>query len=275
MYLCRMKFILTILLVLSSLGAEAQTVEQELKANVNRAAGMFFARPIVGKLPKDTPAPNGKKAFYINHYGSTGSYYLSKKEYYEEPYAIFMKADSLGKLTKLGKDVLRRVTLLRNDAKDRWGELTEKGALQSRALMKILVDRVPEMFTKESYYSVHSIVENRSILTMQEGLLQLSSMQQPIIARSRASNSAVRYMLGGDSQLAAQATDSLTMVRYNRFVALNSNDGRLMASLFNDQNYVITNIDAAKLAKQLFILAGNIQHTELAGLVNLYDIFTP
>ena len=61
-----------------------------------------------------------------------------------------MKADSLGKLTKLGKDVLRRVTLLRNDAKDRWGELTEKGALQSRALMKILVNRVPEMFTKES-----------------------------------------------------------------------------------------------------------------------------
>ena len=79
-----MKFILTTILVLSSLGAEAQTVEQELKANVNRAAGMFYARPIVGKLPKDTPAPNGKKAFYINHYGSTGPYYLSKKEYYEE-----------------------------------------------------------------------------------------------------------------------------------------------------------------------------------------------
>ena len=270
-----MKFILTILLVLSSLGAEAQTVEQELKADVNRAAGMFYARPLVRKMPKDTPPPEGKKPFYINHYGCAGSYYLDKKEYYEEPYAILTQADSLGKLTKLGKDVLHKVTLLRNEAKDRWGELTQKGAMQSRALMKLMLDRVPEMLSKETYFSVHSIVENRSILTMQEGLLQLSSMQQPIIARSRASNSAVRYMLGGDSQLAAKATDSLTMARYNRFVALNSNDGRLMSSLFNDQNYVITYIDAAKLAKQLFILAGNVQHTELAGLVNLYDIFTP
>ena len=270
-----MKFILTTILVLSGLGAEAQTVEQELKANVNRAAGMFYARPLDRKMPKDTPPPRGKKPFYINHYGCAGSYYLDKKEYYEEPYAILTQADSLGKLTKLGKDVLHRVTLLRNEAKDRWGELTPKGAMQSRALMKLMLDRVPEMLSKETYFSVHSIVENRSILTMQEGLLQLSSMQQPIIARSKASNQAVRYMIAGDEALAAQATDSLTMARYNRFVALNTNDGRLMASLFNDLNYVATYIDEARFARQLFILAGSVQHTELAGLISLYDIFTP
>ena len=110
---------------------------------------------------------------------------------------------------------------------------------------------------------------------MQDGLLQLSAMQKPIIARSKASNQEVRYMIAGDKELAAQATDSLTMSRYNRFVALNTNDGRLMASLFNDLNYVATYIDEARLARQLFILAGNVQHTELAGLINLYSIFTP
>lgn len=113
-----MKLFLTILFTLIGMGAMAQTVEQELKANVNRAAGMFYARPIVGKAPEDTPPPEGKKPFYINHYGCAGSYYLDKKEYYEDTYAIFLRADSLGKLTNLGKDVLRRVTLLRNDAKD-------------------------------------------------------------------------------------------------------------------------------------------------------------
>lgn len=270
-----MKLFLTILFTLIGMGAMAQTVEQELKANVNRAAGMFYARPIVGKASKDTPPPEGKKPFYINHYGCAGSYYLDKKEYYEDTYAIFLRADSLGKLTNLGKDVLRRVTLLRNDAKDRWGELTPKGALQSRALMKQMVERIPGLLGKDSYYSVHSIVQNRSILTMQEGLLQLSSMQQPIIARSKASNQEVRYMIAGDKELSAKAKDSLTMARYNRFVALNTNDGRLMASLFNDLNYVATYIDEAKLARQLFILAGNVQHTELAGLISLYDIFTP
>ena len=65
------------------------------------------------------------------------------------------------------------------------------------------------------------------------------------------------------------------MARYNRFVALNSNDGRLMRALFNDQNYVATYIDEAKLARQLFILAGNVQHSDIAGHVTLWDIFTP
>ena len=52
--------------------AKAQSVQKELQADVNRAAGMFYALPI-GKMPKDTPAPAGKKPFYINHYGCPGS----------------------------------------------------------------------------------------------------------------------------------------------------------------------------------------------------------
>ena len=78
-----------------------------------------------------------------------------------------------------------------------------------------------------------------------------------------------------DDELVAQRLDSLTSLRYNRFVALNSDDSRLMQALFNDMNYVITNIDETKLCRQLFILAGNVQHTELAGKITLWDIFTP
>ena len=54
--------------------ANGQTVAEELQADVNRAAGTFYALP-VSKMPKDTPAPDGKKPFYINHYGCPGSYY--------------------------------------------------------------------------------------------------------------------------------------------------------------------------------------------------------
>ena len=53
-----MKLILSILLSLFGMGTMAQTVEQELKANVNRAAGMFYARPIVGiHLPQRVRNP--------------------------------------------------------------------------------------------------------------------------------------------------------------------------------------------------------------------------
>ena len=261
--------------LLVSASVQAQTdVIKEMKTDINRAAGMFYTRP-VGKMPKDTPPPAGKKPFYINHYGCPGAYYLDKSEYYTETYAIFAKADSLGKLTPLGKDVFRRIRLLCEDAKGRYGELTEKGAQQSRALVKQMVERFPDMFTAKGYYSVRSVVENRCILTMQEGLLQLSAMQQPLTARSRVSFQEKPFMDPEDKLLTSQRLDSLTRVRYERFRLLNSDDGRLMGSLFNDQNYVITNIDASELTKQLYILAGDVQHTDIAGVVTLYDIFTP
>ena len=255
--------------LLVSASVQAQTdVIKEMKADINRAAGMFYTRP-VGKMPKDTPPPAGKKPFYINHYGCPGAYYLDKSEYYTETYAIFAKADSLGKLTPLGKDVFRRIRLLCEDAKGRYGELTKKGAQQSRALVKQMVERFPDMFTAKGYYSVRSVVENRCILTMQEGLLQLSAMQQPLTARSRVSFQEKPFMDPEDKLLTSQRLDSLT------FKMLNSDDGRLMNALFNDQNYVITNIDANDLGRQLYILAGDVQHTDISGVVTLYDIFTP
>lgn len=261
--------------VFVSVSLQAQTeIIKEVKADINRAAGMFYTRP-VGKMPKDTPPPAGKKPFYINHYGCPGAYYLDKPEYYTETYAVFAKADSLGKLTKLGKDVFRRVSMLYEDSKDRYGELTERGAQQSRALVKQMVERFPEIFTPKGYYSMRSIVENRCILTMQEGLLQLSSMCQPIVTRSRASYREKIFMDPEDKLLKSQCLDSLTEARYERFRSLNSDDGRLMGALFNDQNYVITYIDADKLSKQLYILAGDVQHTDVAGLITLWDIFTP
>ena len=158
--------VMIVVVITATTRAEAQSVKHELQADVNRAAGMFYARQ-VGKA-KDTPAPEGYKPFYINNYGCPGSYYLDKTEYYKEVYAVFVKADSLHKLTPLGLDVYHRIDLLYRDAKDRGGELTAKGAWQSRALVKQLMERIPEMFKPETYYSVHSVVENRCILTMQD-----------------------------------------------------------------------------------------------------------
>ena len=270
-----MKFLGVILTIFIAVSVQAQTeIAKELKADINCAAGMFYTRTI-NKSYKDTPPPAGKKPFYINHYGCPGAYYLDKSEYYTETYAIFAKADSLGKLTKLGQDVFRRIRLLCDDAKNRYGELTAKGAQQSRAYVKQLMERFPEMFTPEGYYSVRSIVENRCILTMQEGLLQLSAMQQPLIARSKSSQNEKAFLDPEDKFLTDQRLDSLTMARYERFRLLNSDDGRLMGALFNDQNYVISHLDADELSKKLFILASDVQHTNIAGVVTLYDIFTP
>ena len=253
--------------------ANGQTVAEELHADVNRAAGTFYALPI-GKMPKDTPAPDGTKPFYINHYSCPGSYYHETRALYDEPYAVFAKADSLGKLTKLGKEVLQRLALMRQDARDRTGELTSKGALQTRELTRQLALRFPDMFTPKGYYSGRSIVQNNCILSVEEAIVQLSSMFQPLLTRVTVSHREDRFMTPKDPKLEAQCWDSLTTARYDRFLALNTGNARLMESLFTDQNFVVNNVDPEILSRQLFVLAGSIQHTDLSGHITLYDLFT-
>jgi hypothetical protein len=226
-------------------------------------------------MPKDTPAPEGKKPFYINHYGCPGSYYREMESVYEEPYAVFAKADSLGKLTKLGQEVKKRLELLRSDAKGRFGELTSKGAEQSHEQIRQIVQRFPEMFTPDSYFSSRSIVQNNCIMTAEEAMVHLSSLVQPLDINLTSSHRDNRFMDPQDKALQALCWDSLTQARYDRFMTLNTGNARLMKSLFNDQNYLIKETDPAALSRQLYILAGCIQHTDLAGQVMLYDLFTP
>ena len=264
-----------VVLMTSAATAKAQNVAQELLENPDQAAGMFYALP-VGKMPKDSPAPEGKKPFYINHYGCSESYYRESNSLYEEPYAVFCKADSLGKLTKLGKDVKLRLELLCRDAKDRTGELTAKGAEQSRDLIRQMVQRFPDVFNSKGYYSGRSIVQNNCLLTLEETMVQLSSML-PSSAQLRitCSHKEDRFMDPQDKTLESLRWDSVTLARYDRFLALNTGNARLIESLFNDQNFVIKQIDPETLSRELFVLAGSIQHTALSGHVTLYDLFTP
>ena len=262
------------MLLMIAMTASGQTIAEELKADPNRAAGSFYALP-VGKMPKDTPAPKGKKPFYINHYGCPGSYYRETESIYTEPYAVFSKADSLGKLTKLGQDVKQRLDLLRQDANGRIGELTTKGAQQIRDLTRQMVLRYPDIFTPKGYYSSRGILQNNCLLSVEEAMVQLSSMVQSAQFRITASEREKRFMDPQDKVLEAARWDSLTLVHYNRFLSLNTGNARLMESLFTDQNFLIEQVDPETLSRQLIVLAGSIQHTELPGSVTLYDLFTP
>jgi hypothetical protein len=266
-------FILSAMMVMAGITTQAQDVVKELRADVNRSAGTNYSLPAI-KVENDTPAPDGKKPFYINHYACPSSYYLQKEEYYDEPLEVFMKADSLGKLTKLGKDVLRRLEIIHNDAHNRTTELTKHGAEQSHGMMKLLAERFPEAFTDKGYYSIRSVVQNTAILTMIESAAQLSKMYQPLNIRTRVSHEEQPFMNPQDKDLTDDRMDSITMERYDRFAALNTSEIRLMESLFNDQNYVAKYISPYTLSQQLFKLAGSIQNTDLTKKTTLYDIFT-
>lgn len=229
----------------------------------------------VGKPQKDTPAPGGKKPFYISHYGCSAAYYLEHSRDYDTPYATLKKADDQGMLTTLGKDVMRRLQLVREDAHDRADELTEKGARQMRLLAQQMADRFPDIFVKGSIIDARSIVRGHSILSMQEAMIQLSRACRQMDVRIKSSHSNDAWLDVRDRELEADRFNAATEASFDAFQKANIDTRRLMASLFVSEDYVKQHVNATQLSDQLFIVAGSIQNTSLDGHVTLYDIFTP
>lgn len=258
---------------LLGVGTYAQTVADEVLADIRRAAGMHYALPLT-ETPHDTPPPEGKRPFYINHYGCPSSYYLERPEYYDDPYLTLSRADSLGKLTPLGRQTLQKVALLRKEAKGRTGELTAAGKRQTREMARQLAQRLPEVFVDSTYIDGRSIVQNHCLLTLGEAVLELSRCHQPMRVHISASHRSQPWMSAQDKELEALRDDSLTMSIYNAFAARWApNDWQLMTKLFNDAGYAKT-IDATALSRQLFDLAGSTQYTETAEDLSLFELFT-
>ena len=135
-------FVITLLAL--SLTAGAQQARKDFKADRNLSASNYLAYP--GPLQaKLTAAPKGYEPFYLSHYGRHGSRWLIGDRDYNRPVNILAKADSLGKLTAKGKDVLHKLTLLRDAAYKRDGELTLLGAQQHKGIAKRMLQNFPEI----------------------------------------------------------------------------------------------------------------------------------
>ena len=231
-----------------AVGVRAQSVAEELREDVRRAAGMHYALPLQGV--HDTPPPAGKRPFYVNHYGCPSAYYLERPEFYDDPYRTLLCADSLGKLTEMGKKALHKVAQLRRESRDRTGELTEAGKLQTKEISRQLTQRLPEMFTDSTFVDVRSVVQNHCLLTSGEAALQMSFTHHPLRMKISASHRSQPWMNPQDKRLEALRDDTTAMARYNEFAARWAPDNtHLMATLFSDAEYA-KSIDAAALSRQ-------------------------
>lgn len=262
------------LLLAICMSATAQSIREEIELIPQRSAGIRYSLPTNEQLT-DTPVPDGKKPFYISHYGSSAAYYLDNTKDYTGPLSTMAKADSLDKLTPLGQDVLHRLELIYKDAKLKVGELTEKGAQQMRQLAQQMVDRFPEVFFKGSIVDGRSIVRNHNILSMQEAMIQISRACTPMDLRIKSSHSNDAWMYVRDKDLEADRYNEETEASYQAFRMANKDDDRLMNLLFTDADYVKKHVDSIILSDQLFVVANTIQDTPLADQVTLYDLFTP
>ena len=255
------------------LSVSAQQAKEDIRLNRLLVAGNYLAYP--GPLQKSlTLAPKGYKPFYLSHYGRHGSRWLIGDRDYNQPVLMLERADSLGKLTSKGQEVLRDLRLLRDAAKGRDGELTPLGAEQHRQIAERMVRNFPEIFKGKTHVDAKSTVVIRCILSMENALQQLVRMNPNLEITHDASYHDMYYMNHNDTLLFKQRMPKAAREAFDNFSKRHIHPERLMNELFNDSTYWQKEINFKQLYSTLFKQASNVQSTELRHKLSLFNLFT-
>lgn len=264
-----------ICLVISSVLTElsAQNAFEMITNNLYFSASNYCIYPdsIISDM---TAPPAGKKPFYISHYGRHGSRYLSNRKGYDIPYHVLAKADTLGKLTPTGKEVLHEIKTIREDTEGRWGDLSGLGKQQQRNIARRMVERFPEVFQGSAHVQARSSIVNRCILSMGSVVQQLLAMNPNLRIDIDATKNGMWYLNHQDNYLRSQMTTPITQNAYDKFSALRGRNPRLMQVLFNDSVYVKEQIDEKWLNYYLLKTALVQQNTSLGRNSRLIDYFS-
>lgn len=268
----KMKALLISILALASTSLYAQRAQEEIRNNVNLAANNYLAYPTpVGKL---TPSPKGYEPFYISHYGRHGSRWLIGHKAFDSPYFTLAKADTLGKLTVKGREVLSLVKAMRDNGRSREGELTLLGAQQHRDIARRMYERFPQVFAGKTNVDARSTVVIRCILSMENELLQLAALNPEISFSHDASYHDMYYMNDEHSPYSKKVRSKAAMDSLKAFNSRHSDMTQFMATVFNDAEYAKTVNDKA-LAEQIFNICIDLQSTELRHSYRpIWDIFS-
>ena len=236
-------------------------------------------------LPALTPAPQGKKPFYISHYGRHGSRYLSNRKGYDIPYRMLQKADSLGLLTQIGKDALHELRHIIDDSEGRWGDLSGLGKRQHRQIAYRMVERFPEVFSDDAFVDARSTTVNRCVLSMGAAVQQIVALNPNLDVTMRASKEDMWYMNHQDALLRNRMQTPETKQAYATFYKPLVGNYRLMQELFTDPNAARKVLDDCAATLQpsdgeqwlnyYLILTGLIQqNTRMSERSKLIDLFT-
>ena len=247
----------------------AQSVNQELKTDFNKAGSNYYIYPVPTKPL--TPAPHGKKPFYISHYGRHGSRYLINQREYDYPYATLKEADRAGKLSDRGKLVLQHVAQLRDEAKGRLGDLTSIGAEQHCGIAERMFRNYPEVFKGDACVEAKSTVVTRCIISMDNALRTLAALNPKLRITSDASEHDMYYMNLQDRKLYHQKWPAKATALYEDYCTRHSIHEKAMLRLFNDSVYAREDINLYRLNLQMMKLASSVQGTKLGRQFSLFD----
>ena len=190
-----------------------------------------------------TPAPAGKKPFYISHYGRHGSRYISNRTGYETPYNMMLQAEKVDELTPTGKKVLQEMKTIMGDAEDRWGELTYIGAQQHRQIARRMIERFPEVFEGAANVSARSTIVPRCMVSMSYALMELARINPQLHITMESTKRMQHYMNFQDPVLRKGYMTPEARKAYDAYVAPRTGNSRLMEMIFKNPDIVKEIVD--------------------------------
>ena len=262
---------LSVLLLTFSVKAQIIKRDQVNADNLKKMAGSVYAY----QAPTEplTPAPKGFKPVYLTHFGRHGSRFLDNASNYDRPYNILKEADDAGALTDFGKDVLRRLEIIRAEADQRAGDLTPKGMQQHRDIARRMVENYPELFTNDKIIMARSTTSHRVLVSEYSALMQILRMRPKIKTDYDSSNHDEPWMYTEDKAVSAHKRKISAAV--SEFNQRHTHPERLMSVLFKDPEYIKTaggRDQSGSLYSSLYDVASYAQGSDPG--VDLDDVFT-
>lgn len=224
-------------------------------------------------LPDVSQAPKGYENFHIEHYGRHGSRWLIGYKRHDEAIRMFEKGDSVGGLTKRGKEILAELRQTRKELENREGELSPKGAAQHRGIARRMYRNFPGIFKKGTYVDARSTNIPRCILSMSNAVIELLNNEPGLNVDIEASASDHWYMKNVTDTEAIKAEKEGLEKPFKEFHKRNLTDGAYLAKLFKKPAETAEVINEEKLTEYLFDIAGNSVST--GDQSDIFDIFSP
>lgn len=267
--------LLMVIMLMSVMHLSAQTAADYIENNLKFPASNYNIYPD-SNLTVLTPAPAGKRPFYVSHYGHHGSRYLTNFRVYDMPYETLLKADSLGKLTARGKAVIPILKDIIANSEGRWGDLSNIGKRQQRQIAFRMMQNFPEVFKGKAFVDARSTIVTRCVLSMGTAVLKMVSENPKLRVSMNNSFHDMWYMNHQSHILRDSMMTTLAERAFDSFTDQYPYNPQLADLLFNDTSYVKENIDEKWFGYYLMktaLIQKNASTDSLKGM--LIDLFSP
>ena len=268
----------TILCSLFTLSAMAQGVRDLIQQHPSYASCNYHIYPdtITAVL---TPAPAGKKPFYISHYGRHGSRYINSRSGYDIPYRMMEQADSLDELTPAGQQVFDFMDNIMRDTEGRWGELTGYGKQQLQNIGRRMVQNFPEVLCPGARVTAVSTIVPRCIESMGSFTMEMLQVCPQLQITMEASKRNQWYLNYQDRKLRKNYMTPEAQKAYDAYTASRLGNTRLMEVIFKNPDIVKEIVDEEYfnyylMKMGLFQLNTNYnRETHIMNLFNIDDLY--